>query len=252
MLKRFLESILPERTISHLQALDHYLHGEEEIRLLSAICPKGREAIDAGANIGTYSYFLSKYASAVYAYEPNPGLAARLKRILPRVNVRNVALSDSAGEVVLRVPCDSNGNIRHELASISQRFDGQVQEFSVEATTIDSEQINNVGFIKIDVEQHEKEVLRGAMNTIARCRPNIMTEISPLRYKNGLREYFSFLTDVGYRGWFRFDEIYMPIEQFVDAVHANPKNFGDRQKFVANNLLLFPAETKLAAMGPQG
>ena len=249
-IKTFLKWCLPERAFLHLQALDHYLNGEAEIRLVSQLCPKGREAIDAGANIGTYSYFLRKHAKRVYAYEPNPELAARLARLFPDVTVRNLALSDKRGHVVLKVPVDTVGNVQHELASISQNFEGYVREFHVDAITIDSENLSDVGFVKIDVEQHEREVLYGALLTIERCHPVIMTEISPLKYEQGLCEVFSFITDIGYVGWFSFDRNWLPLRSFQAEIHAQKKHFGDCRAFVGTNLLFFPTDHALALTGP--
>src|SRR5262245_33620344 len=122
VLKQVAQKILPAPLLRHLQAFDHLLHGEPELRLLKRVCPKGRSAIDAGANIGTYTYFLRKYAARVVAYEPNPELAKRLQRAFPDVAVRNVALSDRMGMATLRVPV-WQGRAQHELASISQSFD---------------------------------------------------------------------------------------------------------------------------------
>jgi FkbM family methyltransferase len=250
-IRTFLKSRLPEQAVLHLQAIDHYFNGEGEIRLVSQLCPIGREAVDAGANIGTYSYFLRKYAKRVYAYEPNPDLAARLTRLLPDVTVRNLALSDKSGQVVLKVPMDSDGIVQHELASISQDFGGSVHEFHVNSITIDSENLADVGFLKVDVEQHEREVLHGARRTIDRCRPVIMTEISPLKYEQDLREVFSFITDINYVGWFKFNQHWIPLQSFQDDVHANKRHFGNSQAFVGNNLLFFPSETALAQTGPK-
>src|SRR5258706_9449059 len=98
----------------HLRAIDHYFNGESELRLIHSLCSAGRDAIDAGANIGSYTYFLRRHARKVYAYEPNPELASRLLRLLPDVYVRNVALSDASMELVLHVPIDAGGHAHHE------------------------------------------------------------------------------------------------------------------------------------------
>ena len=85
LIKTILAAVLPQSAIMHLRAIDHYINGEPELRLLKGLVDSKRQAIDAGANIGTYSYFLRKYASFVHAYEPNPELAARLQAVLPSV-----------------------------------------------------------------------------------------------------------------------------------------------------------------------
>lgn len=49
----------------------------------------------------------------------------------------------------------------------------EVHEYDVPALRIDDEDIGDIGFIKIDVEQHEVPVLQGAMGKIRGCRPSI-------------------------------------------------------------------------------
>lgn len=251
VLKRLIKKILPETVLIHLQAADHYFNGEGEIKIIGQLCPAQCLAIDAGANIGTYSYFLRKHARHVVAYEPNPLLARRLAQVLPDITIRNLAVSDKAGQVVLQVPIDSAGTPQHELASIAQDFDGRTTDFPVAAITIDSEKFEGLGFIKIDVEQHEREVLRGALATIARCRPVIMTEVSPLKYSDELPLVFKFITDINYRGWFRLNKEWLPLNTYSGRLHAAPENFGNAQKFIGGNILFFPAEHALAERGPR-
>lgn len=186
MIKTFLRQILPDTALKHASALNHYMWGEEELRLMPRVCRPDRISLDVGANVGTYTYFLSRYSSAVYAFEPNPGLAEHLTRRYPNVHVRNAAVSDAPGHLTLRIPV-IGGQQRHALASVAIDFDeDEVVEFDVPAITIDSQNLSNVGFMKIDAEQHELAVLRGALTTIQRSRPNIMTEATPLLYEDDL------------------------------------------------------------------
>ena len=57
MLRQVARKILTGRIQIHLQALDHLLNGEPELRLLKRLCPGERDAIDVGANIGTTRIF---------------------------------------------------------------------------------------------------------------------------------------------------------------------------------------------------
>ena len=250
-LKKIIRSLVPEKYLMHLQALDHYLNGEDEIRLLGVLCSVDRDAIDAGANIGTYSYFLRKKSRHVYAYEPNPGLATRLERLLPDISLRNLALSDSCGDVVLQVPADSDGRPIHELASIAQDFSGPVQNFTVKAITLDSENFDNIGFIKIDVEQHERQVLLGALQTIKRCRPVIMTEVSPLKYEANLQTVFQFITQEKYVGWFKFAKKWREFDELDPDLHVKESNFLVPDGFMGNNVIFFPAEHPNSKIGPK-
>lgn len=248
-LRAALLKVLPERAGARLQALDHYWRGEPEIKLLHAVVPPGRAAVDAGANIGTYTYFLRGLATRVYAYEPHPDLAARLRRLYRDVAVREVALSDHRGRATLRVPA-GNRRPRHELASIVQTFDSSALSYSVEITTLDAEELTDIGFLKIDVEQHERQVLRGAQLTIERCRPIIMTEVTPLLYEDRLDHEFAFLADLNYRGWFSFDGRFLPLTDFEPTVHANQAHWNGRGPFMGTNMFFVPAESRLAETGP--
>jgi FkbM family methyltransferase len=249
-LKTWLISVLPDKTLMHLRALDHYLNGEPELRLLRQLSDPRRPALDAGANLGIYSYFLSKRASAVFAYEPNPHLAKRLQAVLPTVRVRVMGLSDQPGERVFTVPVDSSGRLRHELGSVAQSFSGPVERFTVPCVTIDSENLPDLGFLKIDVEQHEREVLRGALQTIVRCRPVVLVEVYPLKYLRPMVEEFQFVLQHGYCAWFSFAGRWLPMENFRAQVHAAPESFGKPGLFMGNNLILFPVEHPLAGSGP--
>ncbi len=251
IIKKLIKSVLPEKVFLRVQALDHFFNGEREIRLVDILCKAGKTTIDAGANIGTYSYFFQKYSGAVVAYEPNPELAGRLQRVLPNVVVRNVALSDHPDKVTLRIPVAEDGTQNHELASIAQTFDGKVVDYCVDAVTIDSEGLQNIGLIKVDVEQHEREVLKGALETIRRCRPNIMTETSPLKYDVDLSSAFEFLLREGYVGWFFFAGKWQPLTTLDPSVHLKPEQFGNPDAFIGNNLLFFPQESNLAMAGPR-
>ncbi|MDG0854054.1 FkbM family methyltransferase [Roseateles puraquae] len=248
---KLLDHLAPS-TVMHLKALDHYFNGEPELRLLKTLVDPKRPAIDAGANIGTYSYFLRKYAAEVFAYEPNPDLAAALRQAMPTVKVRQVALSDKPAELMFSVPVDEAGRPSHELGSVAQAFSGQVRQFPVQCITIDSEALGDVGFIKIDVEQHEREVLRGGLATIERCRPIILIEVYPLKYDKPIQEEFSFVLDKGYCAWFWFSGAWVPMDSFQPDIHAAPQNFGQKDGFMGNNLIIFPREHPLAQVGPLG
>ncbi|MEQ1800519.1 MAG: FkbM family methyltransferase [Gammaproteobacteria bacterium] len=241
LLKETVKGILPDGILKHLHAADHYINGERELRLLRRVCPPGRTAIDVGANIGTYTYFLQRFTARVHAYEPNPELAGRLLKLFPDVNVRNAAVSDAASTLLLTVPV-RNGRVNHERGSVAQDFSDSenVLTYEVPAVTLDSEDLEDVGFLKIDAEQHEMAVLRGAMRTITRCRPVVLCEVTPLLYPRPLPEMFHALTSAGYKGWFHFAGSYHPFDDFDQERHANRALW--KKSFMGGNVFLFPLE----------
>lgn len=159
---------------------------------LSALVPKGTLAIDAGANVGVYAYWMARAASGVVAFEPQPLLAERLEASgIKNLIVRNVALSDSEGTAELHVPR------AHGEASL-RTLDVAVDTFRVPLRTLDSFQLSDVGFIKVDVEGYEEPLLYGAEETLRRNCPAIYIEIEERHNPGGLNRIVSWLADLGY------------------------------------------------------
>lgn len=152
-------------------------HGEPELDLLAHLVPRGRLAVDIGANKGLYSLPLASLCSRVVAFEPNPRLAGRLRLAVPRnVSVRERALSNTAGEARFFVPLDESGHWRPNIGSLEQPGE-RSEEIVVERGRLDDEGLTDIGMIKIDVEGHEGAVIEGAMATIRRDRPVMLIEI---------------------------------------------------------------------------
>ena len=64
---RVAKSYLPDPLVMYLQFADHYLRGEPEIRLIKLLLSDRGNAIDVGANIGVYTYFMSRHARQVFS-----------------------------------------------------------------------------------------------------------------------------------------------------------------------------------------
>jgi FkbM family methyltransferase len=149
--------------------------------LITRLVPSGRAAVDVGANRGIYTYWMSKRASEVDAFEPQPWLARYIRSArLPHVRVHEVALSEITGHAQLVVPADDG------LAHLASTAAGQGPGSLVEVSTrsLDSFGLVDVGFLKIDVEGHEMAVLRGGRETIERSRPVVFVE-SEARHAEG-------------------------------------------------------------------
>src|SRR5690606_38609700 len=118
----------------------------------------------------------------VVAFEPNPDLMTRLAALrLANVTLRPEAVSDRTGEATLHI------DMRPETPALASslleltdlKADGMLRPVRVPTTTLDAA-IADTGlvpdFVKIDVEGHEPEVLRGMQGVIARRRPIILFE----------------------------------------------------------------------------
>ena len=148
--------------------------------VLRLLCGKEKAAIDVGANIGTISYYLSKYCRENHAFEINPRIAEKLRQArLANTKVYEIGLSDSRRSAVLRVPLAGFGAVfGNATIERANDLDGRaVAEQEVPVAMLDDFELKDVGIIKIDVEGHELAVLRGALKTLERDRPSLVIEI---------------------------------------------------------------------------
>jgi FkbM family methyltransferase len=238
-IRSLLQKTLSASTVTRLRALEYRFYSADERRLLSKLCDRNKCSVDVGANVGIITYFLSRYSSHVYAYEPNPELASQLRRAFDkRVTVVQAALSDTSGSAILKMPY-YRGVEMHGLASIAQDFKDSdyVKEFCVPVRRLDDENLANVGFLKIDVEQNEEKVLRGAAELINRQRPNMLLEVTPKLYSKSLLEFLGGFFALGYRGYFLYDRRLLKIEDYRMEVHNDSDNYGIGARYMTNVVL---------------
>jgi FkbM family methyltransferase len=140
---------------------------------------------DVGANIGFASLALAKRVGRtgrVVAFEPLAENAKLLRSGIQHSRLRNVqvlqyAVSDAAGETIIRVA--GNG----ATASIVwHRNNPQARAITVKTAAIDelveARVIPPPQFVKIDVEGAEAYVITGMRRTIAKASPVIFVECS--------------------------------------------------------------------------
>lgn len=176
---------------------------EPELMQLEQWAPRHRLALDIGANHGIYAWRLRSLARAVHAFEPNPHLVERLRAALPSVQVHGCALSDRDGEAELRVPRTTSVayhgwgtvEVSNQLTVVRST---SVDAMLVPLRRLDGFELDDVGFIKIDVEGHELAVLRGVEQTLRRCRPNLLFEADDQHRPQAMETVRTFLSEFGY------------------------------------------------------
>jgi FkbM family methyltransferase len=156
---------------------------ESEVHFAYNFINHNSSVIDIGANIGAISRFFARKAKVVYSIEPNPELAKSLSDILPgNCVVLDKALSYASGRSELRVPMNKEGYITHPRGTIELQntFPGrEVKKYEVAVSTLDElvqdYEIDDIDFIKIDVEGHEIDVLNGSRKVIEKHQILIIT-----------------------------------------------------------------------------
>jgi FkbM family methyltransferase len=222
-LSRLSERFLPSTLAMRWIARHERRWGEPELRLLARLVPPDALAVDVGAAEGVYSWFLARCARQCHAFEANPESASAVCRRVPGARVHVCALSDHNGELELRIPLVAGVPYRgwatvQPTNSFSALPDHEVMVVRVPCATLDSFALENVGFIKIDVEGHELAVLRGAIETLRSFRPNLLIEAEDRHRPEALRLVRDFLAPLGYQGWFFEDQRLVPVDQLGKAV----------------------------------
>jgi FkbM family methyltransferase len=178
--------------------------GEPELRLAPHLADPERLALDIGANRGIWTHILSRHARHVMAFEPNPKMFRILEAALPaNAEASPVALSDRDGEAELEVP-QLRGGWSNQHASLNpDRNQGrEVRTVPVEMKRLDSLDLEPVGFIKIDVEGHEKAVIDGAKSLIERDHPRMIMELEERHTGIPIEDSIAQVEAMGYETFF--------------------------------------------------
>jgi FkbM family methyltransferase len=237
-LKRVAESLFPKAMYSRRFHL--WVKVEPELPLLPALCRKDALALDIGANEGFFAHHLLPLAGSVVAFEPLPQMLACLREnYAGKMEIHGVIISDHEGQGELRYPAGGYMTATIAESNLSAAETGRVIEtVAAPMKTLDSFNLTNVGFVKIDVEGHEEAVLDGGLNTLKREMPNLMIEIEERHAPGSLGRVSSLLRSIGYSGFYLDRKQLLPIAQF-DPCRDQVRQNGKVGKYI-NNFLYLP------------
>ena len=167
-------------------------------------CNSQKTFIDIGAHAGTYSLSLSPYCKTVHAFECQKetyyqlcgGIALNAYWNVTPHHIALGHLNTPTAQLNI-VSLDGGGTTLLEHHS-----DKKIETDSVEMKTLDSYQLDNIGFLKIDVEGFEENVLRGAVETLKRSNfPSFIFESwTDVSFSDQKQSLYKFITEtLGYR-----------------------------------------------------
>jgi len=179
----------------------------------------GNLALDIGANIGYSTLSLCRSMKKIIAFEPDERSRKILKKNIKLNNFKNKveisdnAISDEVGEKIFYLSKHPN------LSAFNKNKKYWTKKKMVKMVTIDSLNIDP-NFIKMDLEGHETEVIRGGMESFRRtdfCK--ILLEVHPQFYnkENNFRNALKCLVDIGFK-----------IKYLISAGVACPDEFKKR------------------------
>lgn len=224
---------------------------ENELLLLNFIYPKNGYFVDIGANLGQYVYKASRLTkeSMIVAFEPNPFLAKRLKKLFPEAIIQKLALSHKPGVTQFKIPLfkdklmHTRGTLKIEHNEIDETGYKLIE---VKIDTLDQlipHFKERVSFVKIDVEGAEFDVISGAENFINKFKPNIMIEIEQRHHATPILDFISnFNTRHQYTCYY-FDTVDQKLKEVTNSFNVNVlqsmENHGKNRRYI-NNFIFTP------------
>lgn len=185
--------LLPRTNLSYYTE-----HGLFESRLMEwckQFCQKDKVFLDIGAHSGTYSISLSAYVKHVYSFEPQKMTYYALCGSVALSNKDNITCfqyglgsKSQVGEQTLKIVSnDGGGSSLHATSGI-------LREEQIQLKTLDSFELKDIGFIKMDVEENELYVLQGAVKTLEQ------NQFPPLLFESNFENQvlFDFIKGLGY------------------------------------------------------
>jgi len=142
-------------------------------------CSKDKIMLDIGAHTGSYGVSLSRFSKKVYCFEPQRMTYYALCGSVALSNLHNVICMnyglgsvEQCGKNMLKIVSNDGGGSSLHNGSMKV-----MNEEEIYILTLDSIGLNDIGFIKMDVEENELFVLLGANETLKRNNyPKILFE----------------------------------------------------------------------------
>lgn len=234
-------AILPDRLVAGLIRAA-YPRVEPELARLRTYAPAGGTAVDLGAWYGPWTRGLRPIADRVVALEPNAGLARGIATAYPDVRVVEAVASDHEGTAELFLPAAGPS-----VGTSSVEY-GDGPSITVRRVTVDGLELDDVRFMKVDVEGHELPTLRGAERTIRRDRPTLLVEIE--ERIQPAAPIVDLLGGWGYRPYVLPARAWVPLEGFDLVAHQRAAIARVDQSFVRRLAWPHPRYVNLVLFRP--
>ena len=217
--------------------------------LLKNFINKESVVFDIGSNVGAYLFAFEKIAKPanIYGFEPNKNLFLNLKKLFRKVNLSNIAISDVSKNARLKIPIINNkpyearGTLNLDFKEIDE---DDFTLINIKKESLDDyvteNKISKIDFIKIDVEGHEFQILKGALATLKKFQPSLLIEIEQRHHQFPISQIDDFLFELGYLKYFFYkkENRILPGKEFNTALHQSMDTF--KTENYVNNFIFIP------------
>ena len=193
--------------------------------------------LDIGANIGNHTVYFSNYCNKVISFEPNIKVFKMLDvntYELDNVEIFNFGLSNESGykKFLFDEKNFGGGSLNSLQSENKTEIEILLKTLDEIAPLID----HNINLIKIDVEGHEYDVIRGGETFIKKHVPIFLFEQNSEEVFNGSTRTIDLLRSYGYNNFYNIENLKYSSIRFVNFII---KLFlGEKSVMLKNSYLL--------------
>jgi FkbM family methyltransferase len=200
---------------------------EPELLYLQSVLKSDATFIDVGTNKGIYLYQAEKIIKTgnIIGFEPNKKMVDFASHLFKTSKIYPLAISSKKGIATLYIPKKDN-NLQDTRASLEE-MTTNVEKIAIETVILDEWVLENkidvIHIIKIDVEGHEFDAIKGCKMILQKIKPILIIEIELRHAKYPIQEIFEFIKNHDYSVHY-FDRKTLKPQPF------NAANIADFQK----------------------
>tara|TARA_E500000178_G_C16959801_1_gene725443 strand:- start:462 stop:1307 length:846 start_codon:yes stop_codon:yes gene_type:complete len=215
---------------------DILIDGYYEIKELTTLCEwlktkkKISCVIDVGAYLGNHSVFFSNYFKTVYSFEPNTFSFKLLK--LNTINQQNIKIYNFGLSDKNQIKNFYSYESNYGGSSVKKNKKIKFTKIKAKFLKFDDLKIKKkADLIKIDVEGHELNVLKGMSNYISKHKPLIAFETQKSEIKNGTSKVLDYLKKKNYKKFYSIEN-YKSQNFIFNIINILNFIFFNRKKYI--------------------
>jgi len=205
-----------------------------ELAVIRREIRRGQTVCDIGANKGSFTYWLAKWAwpGRVVAFEPQAELAEYVRLACQALGLTNVTVEAKAvharsGVLSLFIPGEKDSPGATLVAKAAAGAPGRSIEVPVVSLDEYFPADVPISVLKVDVEGAERGVFEGAQRILRQYGPLLVFECENRHLESGsVHDVFAYLEQFGYQGSFVCGSRLRPLAEFDAAIHQ--RNDGER------------------------
>ena len=175
------------------------IYEKEEISIISKIINKKSNVVDIGANIGNHSLAFSKIAKRVYSFEAHPKTFQILKFNCmndQKVKLFNIGVSNKKGNLFFK------NTKSYNVGGRNLNYSGSIKSHINKLDNLINPK-EKIDLIKIDIEGHEYQALRGMSKILSNNKSFLVIEFCENSISKRKR-IINFLINQGYLNAYLF------------------------------------------------